>query len=128
VNRVERLVSEDSVVDFIFVLAAEWRLLKKHLIDEHTEGPPVDSSTVFLVEKDLPELLVSTAIIGKRRFSIYLRSHEFWGSAKSACGAPIPHFFLAQTVISDLDMAVKGEKDVVEFQVAIYDTVLMEVL
>jgi hypothetical protein len=64
----------------------------------------------------------------ERRVRIYLRSHELGSSAEGACRAPIPHLFLAQTVITNLDMAVKGEKDVVEFQVAIYDTVLMEVL
>lgn len=33
VNRVQRLVGQDSVVDFILVLAAERRLLEQHLVD-----------------------------------------------------------------------------------------------
>ncbi len=53
VDRVERLVREDGVVDLVLVLAAERRLLQQHLVDEHAKGPPVDGPAVALVEQDL---------------------------------------------------------------------------
>jgi hypothetical protein len=53
VYRIQRFVREDGVVDFVLVLASERRLLQEHLIDEYTKGPPVYSTTVFLVKKDL---------------------------------------------------------------------------
>lgn len=49
VNRVQRLISENCVVDFVFVFSSEGRLLEKHLVDQNTERPPVDCSTVLLV-------------------------------------------------------------------------------
>lgn len=54
VDWVKWLIGENSVVDFVFVFAAEGRLLQEHLVDEHAEGPPIDGATVFLVEQDLP--------------------------------------------------------------------------
>jgi hypothetical protein len=53
VDRVERLIFEDRVEDFVFVVTAERRLAEQHLVDEDTEGPPVDCSTVSLFEDDL---------------------------------------------------------------------------
>lgn len=53
VNWVERLVGKNGVVDFVFVFTAERRLLEKHLVDEDTKGPPIDSSAVFFVEQNL---------------------------------------------------------------------------
>ena len=53
VDGVKGLVSQNSVVDFFFVFAAEWRLLEQHLVDQYTECPPVDSTTVLLVEQNL---------------------------------------------------------------------------
>ena len=35
---VEGLVCQNGIVDFVFVLASEWRLLKKHLVDKDTKG------------------------------------------------------------------------------------------
>jgi hypothetical protein len=49
VDRVEGLICENGVVDFVFVLAAEGRLLQQHLVDQDTKGPPVDRSAIFLV-------------------------------------------------------------------------------
>lgn len=53
VDGVEGFVGEDGVVDFVFVFAAEWGLLEEHLVDEDTEGPPIDRSTVLFVKEDL---------------------------------------------------------------------------
>jgi hypothetical protein len=49
VDRVQRLVGKDSVIDFVFVFTAEWRLLEKHLVDENAKCPPVDCAAVLLV-------------------------------------------------------------------------------
>ena len=58
----------------------------------------------------------------------YLRSHEFWRATKCASSAAIPHLFLAQTVVGDLDMSIQRQQYVVELQIAIDDAVLVEVL
>ena len=50
---VERLIGENSVVDFVFVFTTEGRLLEEHLVDEDTECPPVDGATVLLVQENL---------------------------------------------------------------------------
>ena len=48
-----------------------------------------------------------------------LGGHELGSAAERARSRSVPHLFFAQTVISDLDVAVEGEKDVVELQVAV---------
>lgn len=53
VDGVEGLVGEDGVVDFVFVFAAERRLLQQHLVDQNAEGPPVDGTAVLFVEENL---------------------------------------------------------------------------
>jgi hypothetical protein len=58
----------------------------------------------------------------------YLRCHEFRSTTECACSRSIVHVFLAQTVIRNLDVAIQGEQNVVKFQVAINDTILMEIL
>jgi hypothetical protein len=57
----------------------------------------------------------------------YLGCHEFRSTTESACSRPIPHLFLAQTVICNLDVAVQCEQDIVELQISVNDTVLVEV-
>lgn len=53
VDRVQRFISKDGIVDFVLILASEWRLLQKHLINQHTKCPPVYSPSVFLVKQNL---------------------------------------------------------------------------
>ena len=57
-----------------------------------------------------------------------LGGHELWGAAERACCRPIPHVFLAETVIGHLDVSLRGKEDVVELQVTIDDAVLVEIL
>jgi hypothetical protein len=54
-DRVQRFVLENSIEDFVLVIATEWRLPEQHLIHEHTERPPVDSATVALLQEDLSD-------------------------------------------------------------------------
>lgn len=53
VDRVQRLISKDSVVDFVLILASEGGLLKKHLVDQDTKRPPIDGASVLLVKQNL---------------------------------------------------------------------------
>ena len=53
VDWVEGLVGENGVVDLVFVFTAEWGLLEEHLVDEHSESPPIDGASVLFVEQDL---------------------------------------------------------------------------
>lgn len=57
----------------------------------------------------------------------YFRCHEFRCAAESASSRPIPHVFLAETIIADLDVTVQGKENVIQFQIAIDDTILVEV-
>ena len=53
VDRVERFVGQDGVVDFVFVFASEGGLLQEHLVDQDAERPPVDCTAVFLIKQNL---------------------------------------------------------------------------
>lgn len=53
VDGVERLVCENGIVDFIFVFAAEGRLLEEHLVDEDAKRPPIHCAAVLFVQEDL---------------------------------------------------------------------------
>ena len=137
VDGVEGLVGENGVVDLVFVFAAEGRLLQEHLVDQHAEGPPVDCAAVFLVEEDLVEeervsgflplgLGEDTVRVG--RWSRYLWCHEFGCAAEGAGGGVVPHVLFAETIVGNLDVAVEGQEDVVELEIAVDDPVLVEVL
>lgn len=109
VDRVQRLVFQDGVEDFILVVTAEGRLTQEHLVDEDTKGPPVDCPSVSLLEQDL-------------------WCHELGRSTEGASGVAIPHVLLAQTVVGDLDVTVQSEEDIVKLQVSVDDALLVEVL
>lgn len=53
VNRVERLVRQNSVINLIFVFTSERGLLQQHLVDKNAKGPPVYGAAVFLIQKNL---------------------------------------------------------------------------
>lgn len=59
--------------------------------------------------------------------STYLGCHELGCTAECARRGTKPHVFLAETVVGNLDVTVKGEENVVELQVSIYDAVLVEI-
>lgn len=52
-DRIQGFVLEDSVENFVLVVATERRLSEKHLVYKHAESPPIDRSTVLLLEEDL---------------------------------------------------------------------------
>jgi len=58
----------------------------------------------------------------------YLGRHEFGCAAEGAGGGIVPHVFFAETVVAYLDVAVEGQEDVVELEIAVDDPVLVEVL
>lgn len=53
VDRIKWLVRKNSVVDLVFILTAEWGLLKEHLVNEYTECPPVNCASIFLIQENL---------------------------------------------------------------------------
>ena len=54
--------------------------------------------------------------------------HKFWCPTKCTRAGPIPHLFFAKTVISNLDVPIQSQHYVVEFEIAINDSVLVKVL
>lgn len=130
-NGVKWLIRKNGVVDFIFIFATERRLLKQHLVDEHTKRPPIDRSAIFLIQKNLSSTVSEYHISHTRRAVeslTYLRRHELGRTAECARSAAIPHILLAETVVRNLDVAVQGKQDIVEFQITVDDSILMEVL
>lgn len=128
VDGIERLIGQNSIVDFVFIFTTEGRLLQQHLVDEHTEGPPINCAAIFLVQKNL--YMTSGTAIHDIRFigdGAYLGCHELRGTTECARSCPIPHVLLAKTVISNLDMTVQGQKNVIKLQVTVDNTVLVEV-
>ena len=60
--------------------------------------------------------------------SKYLGRHELGGSAEGARRGAVPHVFLAETVVGNLDVPVERQEDIVELQITVDDAVLVEVL
>lgn len=54
-DRVQWLIFEDGVEDFVLVVSAERRLAEQHLVHEHAESPPVDGTAIALLQKNLGE-------------------------------------------------------------------------
>lgn len=48
----------------------------------------------------------------------YFGGHEFGSTAERTCGTAIPHFLLAQTIISDLDVTVQCQENVIQLQIS----------
>ena len=63
---------------------------------------------------------------GPRTLS-YLWRHEFRSTAERARGRAIPHVFLAQTIVRNLDMSIQGQENVIKLKITVDDAVLMEV-
>lgn len=49
----------------------------------------------------------------------YLGGHEFGSATKCTCGIAKPHVFLAQAIISDLDVTVQCQENVVQLQISV---------
>ena len=58
----------------------------------------------------------------------YFRCHELWRTTECAGSRSVPHFLLTQPVITNFDVSIQCEQDVVKFQIAVDNTVLVEVL
>lgn len=59
--------------------------------------------------------------------STYLGCHKLGCTTERARRGTKPHVLLAETVVGNLDVTVKSEKNVVELQVSINDTVFVEI-
>jgi hypothetical protein len=57
-----------------------------------------------------------------------LGCHELRCTTEGASGAAVPHVLLAKTVISNLDVTIKSQQNVVELQITVDDAILVEVL
>lgn len=132
VNRVQRLIRKNSVVYFVFIFTTEGRLLKKHLVDEHTKCPPVNRTGVLLVQENLYHKLVNVVVPyyqpGYHCALTYLGSHELRSTTEGASATTVPHVLLTETIVRNLDMAIQCQKDVIKLQVTIDDAIFVEVL
>jgi hypothetical protein len=52
-DRIQGFVLENGVEDLILVIATERGLPEQHLVGQHAECPPVNSTAVALFEKNL---------------------------------------------------------------------------
>lgn len=74
---------------------------------------------------------VSSSVLQKHTIKLdptYLWAHEFRSTTERACCATIPHVLLAETIISNFDVTIHGQQNVIELQITVDDTVLVEVL
>lgn len=62
------------------------------------------------------------------RCCTYFRTHKFGCTTECAGGAAVPHVLFAKTVISNFDMTIQCQQDVVKLQITVDDSVLVEVL
>lgn len=117
-HRVERLIFQDCIEDFILVISPERRLTEQHLVRQDTKRPPVDSTSVPLLEQDLKDGRKSAIVVIAHSDAVtYLGSHELGRSTECAGGLTEPHVLLTKTVIGDFDVTVEGEKNVVQLQI-----------
>ena len=73
-------------------------LREKDLVNENSKGPPVNSSSIVLLTKNL-------------------RGHKLRSSTERVGGLPKAHVLLAQTIVSDLDVTVNIHQNVIQFQI-----------
>ena len=73
-------------------------LCEKDLVNENSKGPPVNSSSIVLLTKNL-------------------RGHKLRSSTERVGGLPKSHVLLAQTIVSDLDVTVNIHQNVIQFQI-----------
>lgn len=60
--------------------------------------------------------------------STYFGGHELGGSAERLSRLAIPHLLLAQSVVCHLHVSIKSQEDIVQLQVAVDDTLRVEIL
>jgi hypothetical protein len=58
--RIQRLVLQYGIEDFVLIVSTEWGLAKQHLISQDTKRPPIDCSAVSLFEQDLVAYTINT--------------------------------------------------------------------
>ena len=58
----------------------------------------------------------------------HLWRHKFWGPAEGTSARSIPHLFFAQPIVGNFDVAVERQKNIVQLEISVNDTVLMKVL
>ena len=97
--RVPDLVVDDAVEHLLFVVARKRRLADQHLEDEDAEAPPVDRARVRRLRQDF-------------------RGQKFRRSAEGSGSVAEAHALFAEPEVSDLDVALGVEQQVVEFQVS----------
>ena len=44
--------------------------------------------------------------------------HEFGSAAERTCGTAMPHFLLTQIIISDLDVTVQCQENIIQLQIS----------
>ncbi len=101
------LPPEDVLVDAHRVVVVEGVDTSVHLVDEHSQSPPVDSLSVALVEDDL-------------------RSDVLWGSADREGSALVQD--LGETKICQFEVAVVPNEQVLWLEVSEDDVLAVEVL
>lgn len=101
---------------------------EQHLVCQDTECPPIDSSSVSLFKQDLVKSAWLSDFVLCPEPRTHLWSHELWSTTESTGSLAIPHLLLTKTVISNLDVSIEGQKDVIELEISVDDTLRMEVL
>ena len=97
---------DDLLIDVHGVIIKEWGVTGVHLVNQDSEGPPIDWLRVSLVEENLGR-------------------NVFWGSANGVSSLLDD---LGKTVINQLQVAIVANHNVLWLQVSVDDIFTVEVL
>ena len=81
----------------------------QHLVEQHPQGPPVHREAIVLRPEDL-------------------RRDVVWSPAECGGGVALADPFLAHPVVGELDVTLVVQEDVVQLQVSVNDSSLMEII
>jgi hypothetical protein len=97
---------QDILVDDHWVFISEGVNAHIHLIDKNAQCPPIDTSTMTLVEN-------------------HLRSKVFRSSTKSICSG---FYYFGETEVSQLQVSILSDEQVFRFQIPVNNIPFMKIL
>ena len=87
----------------------EGRPSGQHLVEQHPQGPPVNREPIVLRPEDL-------------------RRDVVWSSAECGGGIALTDSFLAHPVVGQLDVTFVVQQNVVQLQISVNDSSLMQII
>eukprot|EP00128_Syssomonas_multiformis_P018552 Colp12_sorted_trinity150504_noHs@33982 len=109
VVREHKLAVQNFLVHGVSVLVVERRDACKHLVDQHTQGPPVNGGAVALLLQNLG-------------------SHILGGATEGVCSLIMLDILLAQTEVSKRNIPIIVHKNVLRLEISVYNVIAVQVV